>query len=146
MYFCAEREGLLVRLRRPRELAPASLGSNPRHSLISLYLCFQCTSVRRERDSNPRYPLGVHTLSRRASSATPAPLQFMHGGIPSLISFNTCQERMGSAGTHAFSRRNVGMPVQPLLHLSSLCMEGFLPSTASIRVKNVWDRSRFFKE
>ena len=30
---------------------------------------------RRERDSNPRYPFGVHTLSRRASSATPAPLQ-----------------------------------------------------------------------
>ena len=29
--------------------------------------------VRRERDSNPRY-LAVYTLSRRASSATPAPL------------------------------------------------------------------------
>ena len=27
-----------------------------------------------ERDSNPRYPLGVHTLSRRANSATLASL------------------------------------------------------------------------
>ena len=27
---------------------------------------------RRERDSNPRYPLGVYTLSRRASSTTRA--------------------------------------------------------------------------
>ena len=29
---------------------------------------------RREGDSNPRYPLGVYTLSRRASSTTRAPL------------------------------------------------------------------------
>ena len=28
--------------------------------------------LRRERDSNPRYPLGVYTLSRRASSTTRA--------------------------------------------------------------------------
>ena len=32
--------------------------------------------LRRERDSNSRYPFGVHTLSRRASSATRASLQF----------------------------------------------------------------------
>ena len=31
---------------------------------------------RRGRDSNPRYPCEVHTLSRRARSTTPAPLQF----------------------------------------------------------------------
>ena len=31
---------------------------------------------RRERDSNPRYTLGVYTLSRRASSTTRASLQF----------------------------------------------------------------------
>ena len=31
---------------------------------------------RREGDSNPRYRFAVHTLSRRASSATPAPLQY----------------------------------------------------------------------
>ena len=30
--------------------------------------------MRRERDSNPRYPLEVHTLSRRANSATLASL------------------------------------------------------------------------
>ena len=29
---------------------------------------------RRDRDSNPGYPLGVYTLSRRASSATRASL------------------------------------------------------------------------
>ena len=27
------------------------------------------------RDSNPRYPFGVHTLSRRARSTTPAPIR-----------------------------------------------------------------------
>jgi hypothetical protein len=31
--------------------------------------------MRREGDSNPRYPLGVHTLSRRAPSTTRSPLQ-----------------------------------------------------------------------
>ena len=31
--------------------------------------------LRRERDSNPRNPLGVYTLSRRASSTTRASLQ-----------------------------------------------------------------------
>ena len=38
---------------------------------------FSPVKKRRERDSNPRYPFGVHTLSRRASSATPAPLQYL---------------------------------------------------------------------
>ena len=32
--------------------------------------------MRRERDSNPRYALGVYTLSRRASSTTRASLQY----------------------------------------------------------------------
>ena len=31
--------------------------------------------MRRGRDSNPRYAFGVYSLSRRASSTTPAPLQ-----------------------------------------------------------------------
>ena len=35
--------------------------------------------LRRERDSNSRYPFGVHTLSRRASSATRASLQYVSG-------------------------------------------------------------------
>jgi len=30
--------------------------------------------MQRERDSNPRYPFGVYTLSRRAPSATRTPL------------------------------------------------------------------------
>ena len=32
-------------------------------------------NLRRGRDSNPRNPLGVHTLSKRTSSATRAPLR-----------------------------------------------------------------------
>ena len=32
--------------------------------------------MRKEGDSNPRFPLGEYTLSRRASSATRAPFQF----------------------------------------------------------------------
>ena len=32
---------------------------------------------RREWDSNPRYPFGVHTISSRARSTTPAPLQLI---------------------------------------------------------------------
>jgi hypothetical protein len=31
--------------------------------------------VRRDRDSNPRYPFGAHSLSRRARSTTPASLR-----------------------------------------------------------------------
>ena len=38
---------------------------------------------RRERDSNSRYPFGVHTLSRRASSATRASLQYVSGAFRS---------------------------------------------------------------
>ena len=33
-------------------------------------------TMRRDRDSNPGYPFGVYTLSRRASSTTRAPLLF----------------------------------------------------------------------
>ena len=39
--------------------------------------------LRRERDSNSRYPFGVHTLSRRASSATRASLQYVSGAFRS---------------------------------------------------------------
>ena len=35
---------------------------------------FQCF-LRKEGDSNPRFPLGEYTLSRRASSATRAPFR-----------------------------------------------------------------------
>ena len=38
------------------------------------YSDFSFNLLRREGDSNPRYPLGVYTLSRRASSTTRAPL------------------------------------------------------------------------
>ena len=55
-----------------------------------------CRSIvlRRERDSNSRYPFGVHTLSRRASSATRASLQYVSTRFP-------------------------GVPLQPLEHLSN---------------------------
>ena len=36
---------------------------------------FDLSFLRRGRDSNPRYPLGVHTLSKRTSSTTRAPLR-----------------------------------------------------------------------
>ena len=43
-------------------------------------LCFILFIIlRREGDSNPWNPLEVYTLSRRASSTTPAPLQRWHG-------------------------------------------------------------------
>ena len=38
-------------------------------------------SLRREGDSNPRNAFDVYTLSRRASSATRAPLQFNAGQL-----------------------------------------------------------------
>ena len=37
-----------------------------------------CIALRREGDSNPRYALGVYTLSRRASSATRASLLYLY--------------------------------------------------------------------
>ena len=44
-------------------------------STTCLYFAdYQCI-LRRGRDSNPRYPFGVHTLSKRTSSATRAPLR-----------------------------------------------------------------------
>ena len=39
-----------------------------------LFIHFMFFTLRREGDSNPRYPLGVYTLSRRASSTTRASL------------------------------------------------------------------------
>ena len=40
------------------------------------------SSLRRGRDSNPRYPLGVYTLSRRAPSTTRPPLQWPTQTLP----------------------------------------------------------------
>ena len=37
---------------------------------------FGLSFLRRGRDSNPRYPFGVHTLSKRTSSTARAPLRF----------------------------------------------------------------------
>ncbi len=42
--------------------------------MITLNCFIINASTRRERDSNPRYPLEVHTLSRRANSTTLASL------------------------------------------------------------------------
>ena len=40
--------------------------------IYCFHICYR--QLRREGDSNPRYPLGVYTLSRRASSTTRASL------------------------------------------------------------------------
>ncbi len=47
----------------------------PVSSDLQGFALFCFFAQRRDRDSNPGYPLGVHTLSRRAISATHAPLQ-----------------------------------------------------------------------
>ena len=57
---------------------PALTKTSFRRSVIKKapQLKLRCHSfLRRERDSNSRYPFGVHTLSRRASSATRASLR-----------------------------------------------------------------------
>ena len=54
------RPSELVRFHRPKQPDACAPG---------------CICLRRERDSNSRYPFGVHTLSRRASSATRASLR-----------------------------------------------------------------------
>jgi hypothetical protein len=48
--------------------------------------------LRRKRDSNPRYPLEVHTLSRRASSTTRASLLFGAGGV---VGFPNADAKVG---------------------------------------------------
>ena len=61
--------------------------------------------TRRERDSNSRYPFGVHTLSRRASSATRASLQYVSReiGTAKVIIFSGS----ASAGGSIFPRRSI---------------------------------------
>ncbi len=44
--------------------------------------------MRREGDSNPRDAFGVYTLSRRASSTTPAPLQYF---VPAPLKNEGCK-------------------------------------------------------
>ena len=84
---------------------------------------------RRERDSNSRYPFGVHTLSRRASSATRASLQYVSReiGTAKVIIFSGS----ASAGGSIFPRRpiksgcgrcNRGIPPD-----SGLPSRGFFP-------------------
>ena len=45
---------------------------------------------RREGDSNPRYPLGVYTLSRRASSTTRAPLLVRGAKVREVFGITKC--------------------------------------------------------
>lgn len=47
-------------------------------------LCILLCLTRRERDSNPRYPFEVYTLSRRAPSTTRTPL---HYGVAKVVFF-----------------------------------------------------------
>ena len=78
-----------------------------------------CRSIflRRERDSNSRYPFGVHTLSRRASSATRASLQYVSReiGTAKVIIFSGSASVGGSIfprGTikSGYGRCNRGIP------------------------------------
>ena len=46
--------------------------------------------LRREGDSNPRYPLGVYTLSRRASSTTRAPLLVRGAKVREVFGITKC--------------------------------------------------------
>ena len=72
-----------------------------------------CRSIvlRRERDSNSRYPFGVHTLSRRASSATRASLQYVSGAFRSKPDckgnhfFRKCKYRRGNFSTQGYKVR-----------------------------------------
>ena len=52
--------------------------SSKRNSLLKINaLAGYCMTRRRGRDSNPRYPFEVYTLSRRALSTTQTPLREM---------------------------------------------------------------------
>ena len=68
-------------------------------------------SGRRERDSNSRYPFGVHTLSRRASSATRASLQYVSGAFRSKPDckgnhfFRKCKYRRVNFSTRGYKVR-----------------------------------------
>ena len=72
-----------------------------------------CRSIvlRRERDSNSRYPFGVHTLSRRASSATRASLQYVSGAFRSKPDckgnhfFRKCKYRRVNFSTRGYKVR-----------------------------------------
>ena len=70
-----------------------------------------CCWLRRERDSNSRYPFGVHTLSRRASSATRASLQYVSGAFRSKPDckgnhfFRKCKYRRGNFSTRGYKVR-----------------------------------------
>ena len=76
-----------------------------------------CCWLRRERDSNSRYPFGVLTLSRRASSATRASLQYVSReiGTAKVIIFSGSASAGGSIfprGTikSGYGRCNRGIP------------------------------------
>ena len=85
---------------------------------------------RRERDSNSRYPFGVHTLSRRASSATRASLQYVSReiGTAKVIIFSGS----ASAGGSIFPRRSIksgcGRCNRDIPPDSGLPSRGFFPA------------------
>lgn len=63
--------------------------------------------LRSERDSNSRYPLGVYTLSRRASSTTRASLQWRFVNVISRlyqsVAFNECKGKKFFVSDQIFS-------------------------------------------
>jgi hypothetical protein len=56
-------------------------------------LCIIFTITRRDRDSNPGYPFGIHTLSRRAPSTTRPPLLLLLATNTGLYSNNATKLR-----------------------------------------------------
>ena len=84
------------------------------HPLIAYGLVINAKGVRRERDSNPRYPDRVHTLSKRAPSASRSSLLLLR------FLFMVTDGESGIR-THGAALRLNGFrvrPIQPLSHLS----------------------------
>ena len=120
-----------------------------RYFSFSMYpLTFLSESLlRRERDSNPRYAFGVYTLSRRASSATRAPLQY-RAVLPCLLL--RCRALVRPQGSYRRCKVSLFLANPPLLaqlfYLRSLSggvdTIGFL--RLRIRAKNLTDSSGMF--
>jgi hypothetical protein len=83
--------------------------------MIAYGLVVNAKGVRRERDSNPRYPDRVHTLSKRAPSASRSSLLLLR-------CFSMVTDGESGIRTHGAAMRLNGFrvrPIQPLSHLST---------------------------
>ena len=85
--------------------------------------------LRRERDSNSRYPFGVHTLSRRASSATRASLQGLcpkNRDCKDTNFFRLCKKRLGN-------RKNRLSTKMPEIAEKFVSSQVFNPDTSAVK-------------